>query len=71
LSSGTDHKPDFGFFPLASGFNAACAIHELIWASSSAVVDAISTPRVVLPIPMGVIGGSGLISVPRMNISFT
>src|SRR5580692_5325546 len=35
------------------------------------VRDASSTPRVDLPIPTGSTGGSGLISVPRMNINFT
>src|SRR5690348_18185127 len=37
---------------------------------SSSFTDFNSTPRVDLPIPIGVTGGSGLISVPRMNISF-
>ena len=59
------------FFPPTKGFAAACFIHEATWCSSRSSTDASSTPRVDLPIPIGVTGGSGLISVPRMNISFT
>ena len=59
------------FFPPTKGFAAACFIHEATWCSSRSSTDARSTPRVDLPIPIGVTGGSGLISVPRMNISFT
>jgi len=59
------------FLPPTNGFAAACFIHEAIWCSSRSFTDASSTPRVDLPIPIGVTGGSGLISVPRMNISFT
>lgn len=61
----------YRFFPPKKGFAAACFIHEATWCSSSSSTDASSTPRVDLPIPIGVTGGSGLISVPRMNISFT
>ena len=59
------------FFPPKKGFAAACFIHEATWFSSRSSTDVSSTPRVDLPIPVGVTGGSGLISVPRMNISFT
>ena len=59
------------FFPPKKGFAAACFIHEATWCSSRSSTDASSTPRVDLPIPIGVTGGSGLSSVPRMNISFT
>src|SRR5579871_6072931 len=59
------------FFAPTKGFAAACLIHEATWCSSRSSTDASSTPRVDLPIPIGVTGGSGLISVPRMNISFT
>jgi hypothetical protein len=59
------------FFPPKKGFAAACFIHEATWCSSTSSTDVSSTPRVDLPIPIGVTGGSGLISVPRMNISFT
>src|SRR6201993_4169124 len=58
------------FFPPKKGFAAACFIHEATWCSSRSSTDVSSTPRVDLPIPIGVTGGSGLISVPRMNISF-
>ena len=61
----------YRFFPPTKGFAAACFIHEATWCSSRSSTDASSTPRVDLPIPIGVTGGSGLISVPRMNISFT
>ena len=60
----------YRFFPPTKGFAAACFIHEATWCSSRSSTDASSTPRVDLPIPIGVTGGSGLISVPRMNISF-
>ena len=59
------------FFPPTKGFAAACFIHEATWCSSRSSTDASSMPRVDLPMPIGVTGGSGLISVPRMNISFT
>ena len=59
------------FFPPTKGFAAVCFIHEATWCSSRSSTDASSTPRVDRPIPIGVTGGSGLISVPRMNISFT
>jgi len=59
------------FLPPKKGFAAACFIHEATWCSSRSSTDVSSTPRVDLPIPIGVTGGSGLISVPRMNISFT
>src|SRR5258708_851986 len=59
------------FFPPTKGMVAACFIHDANWRSSKSSIDANSTPRVDLPIPIGVTGGSGLISVPRMNISFT
>ena len=58
------------FFPPKKGFAAACFIHEATWCSSRSSTDPNSTPRVDLPIPIGVTGGSGLISVPRINISF-
>ena len=61
----------YRFLPPKKGFAAACFIHEATWGSSRSRTDASSTPRVDLPIPIGVTGGSGLISVPRINISFT
>src|SRR5580704_5023950 len=61
----------YRFFPPTKGLAAACFIHEATWCSSRSSTDARSTPRVDLPITIGVTGGSGLISVPRMNISFT
>src|SRR5689334_24290582 len=71
-SNGLSHRRHcFRFFPPKKGFAAACFIHEATCCSSSSFTDFNSTPRVDLPIPIGVTGGSGLISVPRMNISFT
>jgi hypothetical protein len=52
------------------GMAAACFIHDAAWRWSRSSTEASSTPRVDLPIPTGVTGGSGLISVPRMNINF-
>ena len=59
------------FFPPAKGMVAACFIHDANWSSTISLTAANSTPRVDLPIPLGVTGGTGLRSVPRMNISFT
>ena len=56
------------FFPPTKGMVAACFIHDANWRSSKSSTDANSTPRVDLPIPIGVTGGSGLIAVPRMNV---
>ena len=53
------------------GMAAACFIHDAAWRSSRSSTDATSTPRVALPIPIGVTGGSGSSTVPRMNINFT
>src|SRR6185369_2795682 len=50
------------FFPPTKGIVAACFIHDANWRSSKSSTDANSTPRVDLPIPIGVTGGSGLIS---------
>src|SRR5215475_16205503 len=61
----------FRFFPPKKGFVAACFIHEATCCSSKSFTVFNSTPRVDLPIPIGTTGGIGLISVPRMNISFT
>src|SRR5262249_43994585 len=58
-------------FPPKKGFAAACCIHEDTWCSSRSSTDDSSTPRVDLPMPLGVTGGSGLISLPPMNINFT
>src|SRR6476660_8384626 len=70
-SNGLSHRRHhFRFVPPKKGFAAACFIHEATCCSSSSFTDFNSTPRVDLPIPTGVTGGSGLISVPLMNISF-
>src|SRR5215467_360470 len=71
-SSGLSHRLHcFRFFPPKKGFAAACLIHEATCCSSKSFTVFNSTPRVDLPIPIGTTGGIGLISVPRMNISFT
>lgn len=62
--------PRHRFFPPMKGIKAAWFIQEATWDSSRSFRDVSSTPRVALPIPIGVTGGSGSISVPRMNISF-
>jgi hypothetical protein len=66
------HEAYFLFFIAAVtyGFLPACAIQESTWLSSSSSTAVNSTPRVALPILVGVTGGSGCSSLPRMNISF-
>src|SRR5260370_39473722 len=57
------------FFPPTKGFAAACFIHEATWCSSRSSTDASSTPRVGLPIPIGVTGGAGAHSVPLRHVT--
>ncbi len=49
----------------------SCFIHAVICRVSKSSMDAISTPRVVLPIATGVTGGTGVSVTPLMNISLT
>lgn len=51
----TSHR----FFPPTKGIVADCFIHAVNLRSSRSSTEETSTPRVVLPIPIGVTGGSG------------
>ena len=59
------------FLPPTPGTDATCFIHAAIWRASRSSTDSSSTPRVDLPIPTGVTGGTGSSAAPLMNMSFT
>src|SRR5262249_4647865 len=61
----------YRFFPPTPGTAATCFIHAAIWRSSRSPTDLSSTPRVDLPIPTGIAGGTGLSAAPFTNMSLT
>ncbi len=66
------HAP-FGrrFLPPTPGTAVTCRIHSATWLSSRSSTVRSSTPRVALPIPTGVTGGTGASVTPLMNMSLT
>ena len=57
------------FLPPTPGTDATCFIHTAIWRSSMSSVDSSSKPRVDLPIPTGLTGGTGSRAAPFINMS--
>src|SRR5664279_4651004 len=59
------------FLPPTPGTDATWLIHAAIWRASRSSTDSSSTPRVDLPIPTGITGGTGSSAAPLMNMSLT
>ncbi len=59
------------FLPPTPGTAAICVIHSASWRSSRSFTGSSCTPRVDLPIPTGVAGGTGVSDAPFTNMSLT